>query len=51
MTPREEPSADARTFAKGMRQLFVALQQEGFTVQEALVVIGQVIAAGMGGKQ
>lgn len=44
---REEPSADHRVFAKGMRQMFVALQQEGFTMKEAVAIIGQVIAAGM----
>lgn len=43
---REEPSAEARFFAKAMRQMYVALQQEGFTTMEAIAIIGQVIAAG-----
>ncbi|MDP5182159.1 hypothetical protein QOZ88_05880 [Blastococcus sp. BMG 814] len=50
--PREEPSAMHRAFAKELRQMFVALQQEGFTTMEALTVIGQVIAANTGnGRQ
>lgn len=41
----EEPSSDSRAFARNMRQLFVALVQEGFTEVEALALVGQVIAA------
>ena len=40
-----EPSADAREFARACHQIFVALSLEGFTEQQALVVIGQMIAA------
>lgn len=44
-----EPSADLRTFANQMRQMFVALVAEGFTRDEALVVIGHVISSVTGG--
>lgn len=40
-----EPAADMRKFAAGMRQIYIALIQEGFTQQEALVIIGQLLAA------
>jgi hypothetical protein len=40
-----EPSADLRTFASWMRQTYVALTLEGFTEREALVIIGQLLAA------
>jgi hypothetical protein len=49
--PGEEPRADIRQFAKAMREMYVALQQEGFTVHEAMTIIAQVIAAGVGGQQ
>lgn len=41
----EEPAADLRTFARSLRGMYVALVQEGFTPSEALVVIGQWLAA------
>lgn len=44
-----EPSADAREFAKACHQIFVALTLEGFTEQQALAVIGQMIAANQSG--
>ena len=44
-----EPNADAREFAKACYQIFVALTLEGFTEQQALIVIGQMIAANQGG--
>lgn len=40
-----EPSADLRQFASMMRQMYIALTMEGFTEHEALVVIGQILAA------
>lgn len=46
-----EPSAALREFASSMRQMFVALISEGFSEQQALVIIGQVLAASMGGDQ
>lgn len=49
---QEEPNAQSRQFAATMRNLFTALTQANFTEQQALVIIGQVIAASFGkGKQ
>lgn len=45
-----EPSADARAFAKMCREMFAALTMEGFSTQEALTIIGQMIAANTGGN-
>jgi hypothetical protein len=45
-----EPSSDLRQLANVLMQTFVALQAEGFTEQQALVIIGQCIAANAGGK-
>lgn len=44
-----EPNADARAFAKACHQTYVALTLEGFTEQQALTIIGQMIAANLGG--
>lgn len=44
----EEPSADARTFARAMRDLFIALQAEGFSERQAILLLGQAIAAAQG---
>lgn len=44
-----EPSADMREAANGLRQLYVALTNEGFSDQQALVIIGQILAANGGG--
>jgi hypothetical protein len=41
----EEPSADLRQAASAVRQMFVALTNEGFTEQQALVIVGQVLSA------
>jgi hypothetical protein len=48
-----EPSADLRQFAYNMRQMHAALTAEGFTDSQALVIIGQVLAASVlgGGAQ
>lgn len=43
-----EPSADLRVLASTLRQMFVALTMEGFTEQQALIIIGQCIAAQSG---
>lgn len=43
-----EPSADLRAAASQIRQLHIALVAEGFTDQQALVIVGQVIAANTG---
>lgn len=47
MTDREPP-ADMRVAAAGLRNMFVALTAEGFTETQALVIIGQVLAANGG---
>jgi len=49
-TPRE-PSSDLRQLASILHQTFVALVQEGFTEQQALVVIGQILSANASGGQ
>lgn len=50
MTSPMEPSADLRQAANMLRQTFVALCAEGFTKQEALVIIGQILAANPGNQ-
>ena len=42
-----EPRADMRATANELRQMFIALTIEGFTSQEALVIIGTIITAGL----
>jgi hypothetical protein len=44
--PIVEPSADLRQAAAQMRQMFIALLNEGFEERQALAILGQVIAAG-----
>jgi len=46
-----EPSADAREFAGACFQIYTALTLEGFSEQQALVIIGQMIAANQGGSK
>lgn len=46
-----EPAADLRQLASMLRQTFLALTQEGFTEQQALIIIGQILAANSGGSQ
>lgn len=41
-----EPSADIRQAASAMWQIYVALTGEGFTERQALIIIGQMLAAG-----
>jgi hypothetical protein len=43
-----EPSADLRTLANTLRQMYVALLAEDFTEQQALVILGQVLSASAG---
>ncbi len=40
-----EPSSDIRQAASALRQIFVALMAEGFSEQQALVIVGHVLAA------
>jgi hypothetical protein len=40
-----EPSAEMRKGANRLRQLFIALTNEGFTEKQALVIIGQILAS------
>ena len=46
-----EPAAEMRELAHLLHQTFVALTLEGFTEQQALVIIGQILAANAGGQQ
>lgn len=39
-----EPTAELRAAANALWQMFVALQSEGFTERQSLVIIGQVLA-------
>ena len=45
---KHEPAADLREMAAALYGMFVALVDQGFTEQQALVIIGQVIAANTG---
>lgn len=47
----EEPSSDARILARALRDHYIALVAEGFTAQEALSIIGQILAASLGGPR
>lgn len=40
-----EPAAAVREAAHGIREIFIALTMEGFTEKQALVVVGQMMAA------
>jgi hypothetical protein len=46
-----EPSADLRFMANFLRQTYVALTLEGFTSQEALMIVGQILVANSGGRE
>lgn len=43
--PPTEPAADLRQMASFLWQTFVALRDEGFSESQALVLIGQMLAA------
>lgn len=43
-----EPSADWRVAPKELRQMYLALVQEGFTVAEAMHIVGVVLGAQIG---
>lgn len=42
---KTEPSADMRSMAKSLRETFVALRLEGFTENQAIAIIGQMLAS------
>jgi hypothetical protein len=48
--PKMEPNADVRSIANTLRQMYVALLDEGFTEQQALVLLGQTISASIAGN-
>lgn len=41
--PRREPRADLRVAARQVREMYLALCAEGFSEQQALVIVGQII--------
>ncbi len=45
-----EPSADLRQLASALRQTFIALTMEGFTEQQALTIVGQILASSSSGS-
>lgn len=45
MNGPREPSADQRVAAAQMYGMYLALLAEGFTEQQALVIIGQILVA------
>lgn len=47
--PHIEPRAELRAFASALREMYAALQQEGFTPNEAMTILGTTIASNMGG--
>jgi hypothetical protein len=50
MNAPREPSADLRQLASMLHQTFIALVNEGFTEQQALIIIGQILVANAGGQ-
>lgn len=46
-----EPAAELRQLASILRQTYLALVQEGFTEQQALIVVGQILSANGGGAR
>ncbi len=51
MTSPIEPSADLRQMASATHQIYIALTNEGFTEQQALIIVGQIISASSGGSK
>jgi len=47
----QEPAADFRQLAKILRQMHIALVQEGFTEIQALEMVGKALAAMISGAQ
>ena len=46
-----EPSAAFRVAAKELRGIYLSLVAEGFSEQQALVIVGQILAANARGSQ
>jgi hypothetical protein len=46
-----EPSAEIRQLAHFLREMHVALLEEGFSEKQALLILGQTLAAGMAANQ
>lgn len=44
---KREPAAQFRQAAAVWRQMYLALVDEGFSDQQSLVILGQVVAANM----
>lgn len=51
LDPNREPAADLRVAARQLRELFVALVNEGFTEAQALRIIGNVLDSQQGRGQ
>ena len=45
MFDKFEPSASMRGLTRGIWELFVALRKDGFNEQQALTIVGQILAA------
>lgn len=46
-----EPSADLRDLAHALFETYTALVNQGFTEQQALTIVGQMLTAGAGGQK
>lgn len=46
---RKEPPADMRVMAAALHQMYTALVQEGFAPDQAMEILGRVLAAQMPG--
>jgi len=51
MSSPTEPSAALRQMASETRQIYIALTNEAFTEQQALIIIGQIILTAGGGTK
>lgn len=45
-----EPRAEIREGARAIREVYAALRAEGFTEQQALVIVGQMLAGSAGAR-